>query len=81
MHSSFLFLFALAFFKCLNIKVLFCELRPSIRELVTTDTCEIQGKVKLNAALKASIDATYAAGLLVAALLLSTYLLNDRPMC
>lgn len=35
--------------------------------------------MKLNAELKASIDTTYAAGLLVAALLLSTYLPNDWP--
>lgn len=60
-------------------KVLLCELRPDVRVLVTTDTCEIKRKVRLNAELKASIGPTCAAVLSVAALLLSTYLLNDWP--
>lgn len=67
------------FFFCtlllLNIKVLFCDVRLGIRELVTTDTCEMQWEVRL----EASVDTTYAAGLLVAALLFSAYLLNDWP--
>lgn len=55
------------------------DLRRDVREWVTTDTCEIKWTVRPNAALRAPVGTTCAAVLLVAALLLSTYLLNDWP--
>lgn len=77
--SCAVFFVAFFFIKPLNLKSFLCDLSADVRELVTTDTCEIKWKVRLNAELKASIGTTCAAVLLVAALLLSTYLLNDWP--
>lgn len=72
------------FFFCCNLLLQasessLCDLRCDAKELVTTDTCAIKWIVRPNAALKASVGTTCAAVLLVAALLLSTYLLNDWP--
>lgn len=78
-HGWIQFFVAFFFLKPLESKVLLCDLRLDVRELVTTNTCEIKWKVRLKAELKASIGTTCAAVLLVAAPLLSTYLLNDWP--
>lgn len=56
-----------------------CNLKATIREFVITDLCELWSREKLNTELKAAIDTMCAAVPSVAALLLSTYFLNDRP--
>lgn len=76
------FLCCILLLKASESKVLLCDLRPDVRELVTTDTCEIKREVRLNAELKASIGSTCAACCWWwLSCLAHTCLMTGLPMC